>query len=156
MRIFRLVKSRYQTTCFSGEGAKRYAGRWNSRGVAVAYSSSTLSLSVLEILVHLDTDQLPADLVVVEAELDDAQVEHLGAKKLPRDWQSTPAPRALARIGDAWVRSGRTLALAVPSALVDSNAENNVLINPLHPAFLSSLVVVSSRPFVFDPRFRSK
>jgi hypothetical protein len=44
-------------------------------------------------------------------------------------------PDSTERIGEAWAAAARSLALAVPSALVDARSgERNVLIDPLHPA----------------------
>src|SRR5260370_525892 len=41
-----------------GGAARLYGGRWNSKGVAVAYGRGTLSLAALETLVHADADLL--------------------------------------------------------------------------------------------------
>ena len=54
LRAWRIVKAKHAATAFSGEGAVLTGGRWNSRGVRVVYASSTLSLAVLESLVHLN------------------------------------------------------------------------------------------------------
>ncbi len=42
----------------SGGGAKLTGGRWNSKGNAVVYTSRSISLAVLETLVHLG-DNVP-------------------------------------------------------------------------------------------------
>ena len=39
---------------------KRSGGRWNGKGTAVVYTSATLSLALLETLVHLPSGMLPA------------------------------------------------------------------------------------------------
>jgi len=41
-------------TAFTGEGASKTGGRWNSHGVFLVYTSSTKSLATLESLVHLN------------------------------------------------------------------------------------------------------
>jgi len=51
---WRIVKAKHAATAFSGEGAAKTGGRWNSRGVPVVYASSTKSLAALETLVHLN------------------------------------------------------------------------------------------------------
>ena len=68
---------------FSGEGAKRFGGRWNSSGVAVVYLSEHQSLAALEIFVHLQP-LVPHDKYLAYfVEWDEAQMEVLSAKKLP-------------------------------------------------------------------------
>jgi hypothetical protein len=37
---WRIVKRRYASSAFDGEGARLYGGRWNSPGTPVVYSSS--------------------------------------------------------------------------------------------------------------------
>ena len=51
---WRIIKAKHLPTAFSGEGAAKTGGRWNSRGVAVVYTSATRSLAALETLVHLN------------------------------------------------------------------------------------------------------
>ena len=46
-----------------GEGARIHGGRWNLPGSRVVYASATLSLAVLEMLVHAGRECLPVDLV---------------------------------------------------------------------------------------------
>ena len=50
----RIDKSRYASAAVTGEGAKKFGGRWNHEGVAVLYCSASLALAQLETLVHLD------------------------------------------------------------------------------------------------------
>ena len=50
---WRIVQTHVADHAFSGEGARRYGGRWNSKGHAVVYTSGSISLAILEILVHI-------------------------------------------------------------------------------------------------------
>jgi len=143
--------ARYEATCFRGEGARLYSGRWNPRGVAMVYCSSSLSLAALETFVHVDAADLPDDLVVVHAELPDEVVERLDVGSLPEGWRSIPGPPALQEIGAAWIRSMRSVALAVPSAVVPR--ESNFLLNPAHPD-MAKLRREPPETFAFDPRMR--
>jgi len=43
----------------SGEGARLYGGRWNSRGVRVVYASTSLSLAAVETFVNLEPNLRP-------------------------------------------------------------------------------------------------
>lgn len=46
-------------TAFDGQGAKINGGRWNPIGTEVAYTSSSLALAALELLVHLGAKASP-------------------------------------------------------------------------------------------------
>jgi hypothetical protein len=46
LRLWRISKRKYADTAFSGEGARRVGGRWNSRGQGMVYTSGTLSLAL--------------------------------------------------------------------------------------------------------------
>src|SRR5215218_8031319 len=144
---WRIVKSRHTGTAFDGEGARLYGGRWNSPGTPMVYTSSTISLAVLEILVHLQEASLLSSYSLISADFDDALVERLDHSMLPDGWRTYPAPSDLQRIGDEWVRSQRSVALEVPSVIVES--ESNYLLNPAHPDF-SSVVIGEPELFTFD------
>ena len=147
---WRIVKSRYVSTAFDGEGARLYGGRWNSPGTRMVYTSSTISLAVLEVLVHLQEASILSSYSLISAGFDDALVERLDRSMLPDGWRSYPAPSELQRIGDEWVRRQRSAVLEVPSVIVER--ESNYLLNPVHPDF-SSVVIGKPEPFTFDERF---
>ena len=130
MRLWRLAATRYASSAFDGEGAARYTGRWNSRGVRMVYTADSLALATLELAVHL------AGAVVtytaIEVEVDDALISDVDPAVLRRRWRTDPA--VTQRAGDAWARSSSSLALRIPSVLVDPRSnERNVLLNPAHP-----------------------
>jgi RES domain-containing protein len=137
-------------TAFSGIGAARGGGRWNSRGTHVAYAALSRSLAELEVLVHIDRLRAPFDYVFVEADIPRDAIETVRVGRLPSDWRSMPPPPELRVIGDAWIRSQRSLALRVPSAVVPE--EFNLLVNPTHPRFGELRVVGKPEPVVFDAR----
>lgn len=146
---WRIVKSRFAARAFDGEGARLYGGRWNSVGVRMVYTAGSVSLAVLEMLVHLEnTDVLPA-YSICAVHFDDAVVTSLDRSKLPANWRDSPSPPELLTMGDAWVASRSSAVLEVPSAVVES--ESNYLINPDHPDF-ASLLIEPPGPFTFDPR----
>lgn len=154
MVVWRICLARHArggASAFSGEGSRLYGGRWNSKGVHVVYASGSLSLAALEFLVHADIARLATvDLRSCAARCpDDLSMETVELTQLPRGWRSAPAPRALARIGDHWVRSLRSALLLVPSAIVPN--EQNVLINPSHPD-ASRITYERPEAFRFDPR----
>jgi len=146
LRAWRLVKSVHADHAFDGEGAFRYGGRWNSRGTALVYASSSLALAALELLVHLDPAMPVPPLVAFRIDLHaDLILDQAppGAPDAPGDLSASR------RIGDQWVREGRSLALRVPSAVVP--LEHNFLLNPNHPRFPDALIHAPT-PFTLDPR----
>jgi len=146
---WRLVKTKYLANAFDGEGARLSGGRWNSHGVSVVYVSQSLSLALVEALVHLkDSGILPA-YSAVRVEFDEALITTVALTDLPPNWKSHPAPAETRAIGDTWVAGNASALLRVPSVVVPS--EFNYVINPNHPDFpLISMDAPMSFPF--DPR----
>lgn len=145
---WRLTKTKYLSTAWDGEGAAKAGGRWNSPGVAVVYTSGSLSLALVEVLVHLPADILPA-YSAVPVEIDDALVTTLAAGRLPKNWKDSPPPPATQAIGDGWVGSRTSAALRVPSVVVPG--EFNFILNPAHRDF-GRVSIGTAMPFPFDPR----
>lgn len=132
LRVWRLVTARFDASAFSGEGARRYGGRWNRKGVPVVYTAGNLSLAMLEILVQ---DQpLRARYVTIPAEIPPGlHVERVDINRLPANWRGPAALETLRTIGSEWAAVLASAVLAVPSAVVP--AETNYLLNPRHPEF---------------------
>jgi RES domain-containing protein len=55
---WRIYKPKHRASAFTGEGARRFGGRWNSKGVPLIYTSSSISLASLEMLVHLQAAEI--------------------------------------------------------------------------------------------------
>jgi len=146
---WRITKRKHLKTAFSGSGARKYGGRWNSPGTAIVYTAQTQSLAVLEMLVHLGGPELLQRYVLIGVEIEERLVREVEISELPRNWRANPAPAALRRFGDDWVARGTSAVLRVPSALVP--VENNFLINPAHADF-RKLVVRDAIGFEFDER----
>lgn len=131
MRAFRIADRRFPI--FSGTGAQRAGGRWNSPGHSVIYAAETFAGAVLEILAHSNLGRLPKTQALVEIAIpDEVRVEVLLPQALP-DWNAKDE-RASRAFGDRWLDEGRTAVLLVPSAVTDGR-ERNVLLNPEHPEF---------------------
>jgi len=129
--LWRISRKPFLTQSLEGLGAKKYGGRWNSKGFAVVYTSESLELAVLEALVHLDIDLLPKDVYQIGFELDDQFITRVPVP-LPGGWDSPPpySPSVQA-IGDRWIRGAFSLGLRVPASVLPSRS--NVLLNPSHP-----------------------
>jgi RES domain-containing protein len=150
LSLWRISKRKYAETAFSGEGARRVGGRWNSRGQGMVYTSGTLSLAALEVFVHMEIEDVATMLAWIRVDIPtEVKIEYVKIAQLPSDWRNIPAPKVLATMGDNWFRSGSTAILAVPSVVIP--IEFNYLINPSHPDFVK-LVIDSPQPFELDPR----
>ena len=68
-RIYRVCRAIHAR--LDGEGSKRVGGRWNSPGKSVVYMAETVSLAVLENLVHMSKEDFPTGYVVVAAVVPD-------------------------------------------------------------------------------------
>lgn len=130
---FRLIKKKWTESAFSGEGARRYGGRWNSPGTAMVYAGESLALAQLEVLAGLPIDRLLGSYVAFRVQIPEGCVEAYPLEELPSSWRADPTPQTARRIGDLWIREGRSLALEVPSAVVPR--ERCYLINPHHEDF---------------------
>ena len=142
----RILKRRFVSSAFSGEGARRYGGRWNSTGTAVVYTSSVMSLAILEWRANLTQWPAPPS-VIIEIEFDASLV--WSPTKLPAGWKRWPYPITNAAVGDNWVRSGRSAVLELPSAVVPE--ELNYILNPAHLDF-GKISIGKPRVFKADPR----
>lgn len=150
MRVWRLCQERFASAAFTGEGARLYGGRWHRVGMPVMYTSSTLSLAALEVLVHFDHDLTPAPFVAFPVSIPSTvRLRRLTAKQLPRNWRVAPAPDETRDLGIKWLQSRKTVGLVVPSALVPQ--EQNILLDLTHPDF-AKLRIGAHEEFTFDLR----
>ncbi|GGD07043.1 RES family NAD+ phosphorylase [Hyunsoonleella pacifica] len=135
MKIYRIAKAKYISD-LSGEGSRLYGGRWNKSGYSMLYFSSNLSLSVLELLVHLDYRFINDTFRYVEVDIpDDLKISKLPSHILKQDWRHNPPLVLTQNYGTDWLESTKSLALKVPSAVLPS--EYNILLNPNHIDFKS-------------------
>lgn len=121
-----------------GAGGIAVDGRWHSAGQPIVYTAETSALAMLEVLVHLEVEEMPARFQLLEIEAPDDLV----AARWParRDAADEAATRAW---GDAWLKRGDTALARVPSAIAP--ASFNWLINPSHPDATRVKLLKSSR-----------
>jgi RES domain-containing protein len=131
MRAFRVADRRFPI--FDGTGARLVGGRWNSPGRSVIYAAETFAGAVLEVLVHANLGRVPKTHAVVEITIPDAvTTEIISPEPLPGwDAEDLIVSRAY---GDRWLEEKRTAVLLVPS-VVTGGREQNIVLNPEHPAF---------------------
>ncbi len=155
LRVWRICNAKYTKTAFDGQGAKIYGGRWNSIGTEVVYTSSSLALAALELLVHLGAKASPVSYIAIPVDIPDGLlIDKVNKNELPSNWRDDPPPIILANVGDRWISSGGSAVLQLPSAII--NEEYNYLLSPNHQDF-AQLIIGAAREFQFDSRlFKSK
>ncbi len=149
LTAWRLVKARHADGAFSGEGARRYGGRWNRPGTAVVYLADSLALAALEQFVHLGRAHASMAFVAFRVRIPADLVEELPTRDLPANWRQQPPPRQTMDIGSRWAAGGASAVLRVPSVVVP--VEHNYVLNPNHADF-ARIDIDAPVPFGFDPR----
>ena len=119
--------------------------------MAVVYCSENLALAALEILVHVQPVAVAEPFRTFRVALDDALITRVKRDKLPKGWNLQPPTTVSKTIGDEWVKSGRSVALALPSLLVP--LERTYLLNPKHPDF-RKVQIRDMGNFTLDRRLR--
>lgn len=128
MVVYRLASAKYAPE--NCEGARLHGGRWNEKGTAVLYTSSSLSLAATEVIAQ--GGMIAADYREIYIHLPNhLDIEHADLKTLGIDWHTMHVETA--KIGSEWASSLRTAALCVPSAVIRTGNEFNFILNPLHP-----------------------
>ncbi|MFV2069567.1 MAG: RES family NAD+ phosphorylase [Pirellulales bacterium] len=154
MKVWRICRSKYKSSAFSGTGAEKTGGRWSYKGYPLVYTSENLSLAALELFVHVSPGIIPTDLIAICGALPASiSVEEVQVSDLPSDWRQYPAPAKLKKIGTDWIVRQSSLALRVPSAI--NAQETNILINPAHTE-MKKLKIEEEQLFHFDPRMFGK
>ncbi len=149
MKAYRLVHRAFAHDALSGEGARRYGGRWNSKGQRMVYLADSLALVTLEVLVHTQAADDLLDYVWLELSFDAELLEKISDEQLPQDWRESPAPESTRALGNRWLLKQSSLLLRVPSAVLPQ--QHNFLLNPTHPN-MTRLQVSDSQALDIDPR----
>jgi RES domain-containing protein len=149
MIVFRLCKQEYIED-FSGTGARRFGGRWNSKGIPMVYTGETRALCSTEVAVHSPFGVIPDNYFMVSINLTNhSSVKRISLDTLPPDWNFYPHQEFTQQMGDRFIREAKHLVLQVPSATIQG--EHNFLINPHHPE-IKNISIISAEPFSFDKR----
>lgn len=146
MTVYRFTRENYSHD-ISGEGAKQWGGRWNSPGLAVVYTSCSISLSLLELFVYQASYEEIRVNNLMKIEVPDIFIQTIAANSLKKNWQHDIDYCRF--IGNEFLQNNKSLMLKVPSAVVPE--EFNILINPRHAAFKECSLLASDF-FPFDAR----
>lgn len=142
MRIWRI--SNYAD--LSGIGGSYKAGRWNQIGTPIVYCAEHSALAMLEMLVHVDAEDLPERYQLLEIKVPDAVVSF--TPDLPDDWRDDQ--RATRDLFEAFCAEAGSPVMTVPSVIMP-HAFNH-LINPRHPE-AHTISIKSAIEHPLDPRF---
>lgn len=137
----------------TGDGARATGGRWNSKGVAMVYTTSSVALACLETLVHIKASDLPMNRYLVRITIPAALISKATVfdPALHVGWDSQPCGMVSLNFGDQWLKSMASAVLIVPSSIIPE--EINYLINPLHPD-AAKVTFTKTRKFVYDNRLK--
>lgn len=143
MKLYRLTRAKYAED-LSGEGSSRVGGRWNPRGIPALYTSRTISLALLEVLVHVqDRLLLPASYTVMEIEVAEEKLTRF--EEVPKEEFESQ------ELGGSLLQDSSILGFIVPSALIPY--EQNVILNPSAKAY-SEVELLRHYVLPIDNRFR--
>ena len=144
MVVFRIARKDYIQD-LSGRGAELFGGRWNEKGIPALYTSSSLSLAALEILVHTDKSLPPVNMayakIYVPDEMFSMKILRLKDDEVPVEY------------GTKWLKEKRSLMLKVPSVILpyEYDHEFNLILNPLHEDY-KKVFVAEEHDFSFNVR----
>jgi len=157
-RAWRIVKTKWVETAFTGRGSQLDPGRWNSSVSAIVYTADSPASAVLEVLVHLENRALIRAYSMFEITFPEAAVEVLDLQTLPSNWYDPEAPKGLASHGDRWVVESRSPILKVPSVILLSDRvpqHFNYLLNPAHPDF-AKIAIGEAKSLAIDSRLTAQ
>ncbi len=146
MISYRLAIAKYARD-LSGEGAAIFGGRWNPVGLRAVYTSQYISLSILEILARTQLNINPPDYQLITIDFPETDVTLIKLSELKAGWKQHIEYTQW--IGEEFLKSNKSLALQVPSAVVER--ENNFLLNPLYKKY-RNVKIVSVEPLDLDAR----
>ena len=120
--------SNYQS--LSGDGGLQFSARWHTAGRPIVYFAESPAGAMVEALVHLEFDEQdwPRSYQLLQAEYPEKLRMETLNPGATRDWRTSVA--VTRKLGDAWLRSGRSALVRVPSVILPETW--NVLLNPDH------------------------
>jgi len=146
MTVYRFVRPIYRND-ISGDGARKKGGRWNSPGFPVVYTSTAISLSLLELLIYNSSYEVIRVNMLMQITVPENLMKSLSVNALKQTWQKDIDYSRF--IGNEFLKNKKSLLLKVPSAIIPE--ESNVLINPAHPDF-KRVKIIKASLFQYDTR----
>lgn len=129
----------------SGRGGLLAPGRWHRQGLPVIYCADHPATAMLEILVHMDFEDMPSHYQLLKITCPDGAPIHRAETADFTDIGSTQAE------GSRLLEEAKTLLIDVPSAVMP--AARNILINPRHP-LAADISIAATHHYPFDQRLK--
>lgn len=144
MIVYRIARKE-RIEDLSGRGAELFGGRWNEKGIPALYTSSTLSLAALEILVHTDKSIPPVNMAYAKIYVPDYMLS-LKLTNLEDNMDTVS-------YGSRWLKEKKELMLKVPSVILPPvyDYEFNLILNPMHEEY-KKVFVAEVHDYSFDVR----
>ncbi len=149
MKCYRIVHKKY-ADILSGEGARLYGGRWNTKGNSMIYTAQSSSLAMLEMLVQRNIQLIGINYFLITINIPDSiKIKSLTKLEIPPKWNENPPNVTTKSIGDTFISQGEYMVLSVPSAV--NPLESNLLINDRHREF-KDIKIIEKEQIIFDKR----
>ncbi|MGK7390322.1 MAG: RES family NAD+ phosphorylase [Candidatus Cyclobacteriaceae bacterium M2_1C_046] len=152
MQVYRIDKKDYKDQ-FPPKGSLFSAGRWNTKGIWVIYTSDSIALAKLEILANSGVIPENRVLRIIEVK-NNAPLVEIKTSDLPNNWKDFPYPPVLATQIKAIIETKQFIGAIVPS--VQSPLEKNILLFPDHPDFRKYVKEKEQVEEYFDSRLKGK
>ncbi|MCO5286361.1 MAG: RES family NAD+ phosphorylase [Chitinophagaceae bacterium] len=149
MNVYRISRSRYAED-LTGEGARLFGGRWNSKNVPCIYASESRALAMVEYSVNVNMHDIPRALSLVTYEIDAKKVVEIDEEFLPGNWRNSPIPKQTQSFGSLLLSEKKYEIVRIPSVVIPE--EFNFLINPNHHK--GKIKIVSITDFLYDIRLK--
>lgn len=151
MKAWRIVLRKFgrnRQAAFGGLSGFSAGGRWHSAGRHLDYAAESLSLAILERVVHYKRFDALEPHILYALDIPDSTIERISTP--PQGWDAEdPQPGAQA-IGNTWCDDEKSPALLVPSAVTPG--EHNLMVNSHHPDWRWDWVISGPQAFAFDAR----
>jgi len=151
MMVYRFCRQEYKFD-LSGNGSRMYGGRWNHAGLAAVYTSKSISLGLLEVLVNAKDLSSLQQLALMTIHIPDRLTTSVYTiNTLDDGWHKNF--NFSQNMGSKFLQQKDYLMFECPSAVVFS--ENNIMLNPMH-ALYDQLTIETATNFIFDERLFKK
>jgi RES domain-containing protein len=151
VKAWRIVLRKFggnRRSAFAGLSGYAVDGRWHSEGRRLDYTAESLSLAILERVVHYKRFDALQPHVLYTLDMPESAIARVPTP--PEGWDSEdPSPAAQA-IGNVWCDEERSPALLVPSAVTPG--EHNLIVNSHHTDWRWEWVVSGPQGFAFNVR----